>query len=126
MTHPLVPVVAKLVTGSTDMDSLDIDSQFVFPPSSPGVEEHISEFEQKNAGTKLSDMTPLDNKRKPEGSPENSELSRKEKKLLKSAEKKNKKQEIKKNKTVHVLKKLLNFIFSGYLNPSLHLCQKTI
>ena len=91
MTHPLVPVVAKLVTGSTDMDSLDIDSQFVFPSSSPGVKEHILEFEQKNAGTKLSDMTPLDNKRKPEGSPENSELSRKEKKLLKSSEKKNKK-----------------------------------
>ena len=55
-------------------------------------------------------MTPLDKKRKLNGSPENSELSKKEKKILKSEEKKLqkslKKQEKKGSQTVLVEKTL--------------------
>ena len=49
-------------------------------------------------------MTKLDNKRKPEGSPDASGIVKKGKKLSRSAEKKSKKQESKANQTVQVTK----------------------
>ena len=53
-------------------------------PKSPSVQEKISLLE-------LNTMTPLNFKRKSEGSPETSEQSRKEKKIQRDAEKKQKK-----------------------------------
>ena len=55
----------------------------MFDPVSPGVQNHISEFEKKNIS-----MIAIDNKRKSQESPENLGLTKKEKKLMKSEEKK--------------------------------------
>ena len=57
-----------------------------------------SVFEKKGGADKFCVMTPLDNNRKNEGSPEASGLSRKEKKIQESEEKKNQKSKIKENK----------------------------
>ena len=64
----------------------------MFGPVSPGVQEKISNLEKQSEGSKFFNMTPLINKRKKsECSPDNSDLSKKERKLLKSEEKRNQK-----------------------------------
>ena len=85
-----------------------LETQFIFdPPISPNVKEQVSDIEKKGGAQELCGMTPLDNKRKNDGSPEASGLSRKEKKIQKSEEKKiqkSKSKETKANRTVQVQK----------------------
>ena len=84
----------------------NIESQFEFdPPASPSVQDQVWDFERRNDASNFPDMTQLEKKRKSDESPEASKLSRKEKKLLKSAEKKSKK-EVKSNQNVQVQKTL--------------------
>ena len=71
-------------------------------PVSPSVQEKIDQLQQQSSGSKFFNMSPLDSKRKSEGSPEDSALSRKEKKILKSEEKKLRKQEYRAGRTLQV------------------------
>ena len=90
---------APTSSGSSLEDSLE--KEFEFSSVSPGLQDKINRLEQ-SSGSKFF-VTPV-NKRKSEGSPENLELSRKEKKIQRSAEKKNRKQELKASKTLQVQK----------------------
>ena len=82
--------LGKNLTPRTADQFKDADhSQYVFGPVSPGVQEKISSIEKQSEGSKFFNMTPLLNKRKdPEFSPDSNDLSKKERKLLKSEDKK--------------------------------------
>ena len=69
---------------SDPANNLD-SSEYLWGPVSPSVQEKIDQLKQQSSGSKFFDMTQLDQKRKPDGSPE-SDLSRREKKILRSAE----------------------------------------
>ena len=73
------------------------------PPVSPSVQEKIDLLEQQNPDSKFPGMTPLESKRKSEGSPE-ADLTRKDKKIQKSEGKKTRKQEGKVSRTLNMQK----------------------
>ena len=91
LTNPVPSLdLGKTLTPRSSDQFEDADhSQYVFGPVSPSVLEKISNLEKQSVDSKFFNMTPLINKRKrSECSLETSDLSKKERKLLKSEEKK--------------------------------------
>ena len=88
----------KLISSGTGLASKSAP-----PPVSPSVQEKIDLLEQQNPDSKFPGMTPLESKRKSEGSPE-ADLSRKDKKIQKSEGKKTRKQEGKVSRTLNMQK----------------------
>ena len=91
------------ISPSRKTDSDFVFKDLTFGPVSPGIQDKISLIEQQSAGSKFFNMTPLENKRKSEFSPE-TDLSKKEKKILRSEEKKLKKHEVKAGRAIQVQK----------------------
>ena len=85
-------IIPSNSVSDTGLDTDSLATEYVWGPVSPSVQEKIDQLQQQSSGSKFSNMSPLDSKRKSEGSPEDSALSRKEKKILKSEEKKLRKQ----------------------------------
>ena len=103
LPDPKVVIRSSSVSGTdTGLDVESLATEYVWGPVSPSVQEKIDQLQQQSSGSKFFNMTPLDTKRKSEGSPEDAALSRKEKKILKSEEKKLRKQEYKAGRTFHV------------------------
>ena len=84
---------------SSQLDS--VSTEYVWGPVSPSVQEKIDTLQQQSSKSKFSNMTPLE-KRKSDGSPEAAALSRRDKKIMKSAEKKQRKQDHKAVRTLNV------------------------
>ena len=84
------------------------DPLIVESPTSPSVQEKISQIEKQTSSSSAADLASISrvDKRKPEDSPETAELSRKEKKMLKGEERKQdklkKKLEYKQKNSVNV------------------------
>ena len=96
--NPKLIIRSSSVPGSCrNSSSMETESltDFVWGPISPNVQEKIDILEQQGAGSKFFNMTPLENKRKSESSPEIKALSKKGKKQQKSEEKKLRKLESK-------------------------------
>ena len=97
--NPELIIRSSSVPGSSrNSSSIESESMadFVWGPISPNVQEKIELLQQQqSAGSKFTNMTQLENKRKSESSPEAKTLSKKGKKHKKSEEKKLRKQDSK-------------------------------
>ena len=101
-SDPKITICSSSVSGTdTGLDVESLATEDVWGPVSPSVQKKIDQLQQQSSGSKFFNMTPLDTKRKSEGSPENA-MSRREKKILKSEEKKQRKQEYKAGRTLQV------------------------
>ena len=85
------PLVLKPPASPNSL-TVDQTKDFVFDsPTSPSVQEKISDIEKQSSSARASMSFSRTEKRKPESSPETTELSRKEKKIIREDERKQEK-----------------------------------